>query len=90
MEGKLDDIMKEYEQLKIPGHITTHVYKMDSNPTEFYLVTLFDSRDSYVANANSPDQDARYRRMMDIMASEPEWHDGEVIYSGTYSSSRAY
>jgi quinol monooxygenase YgiN len=81
VEGELSEMMKEYDQITIPGHVTTHVYRMDSNPNECYLATVFESRDSYFANANSPEQDARFRRMMDMLTSEPEWHDGEIVYS---------
>jgi hypothetical protein len=62
---------------------------MDSDPNEYYLVAVFDSKESYFANANSPEQDARYRKMLDLLTSEPEWHDGEVVYSETYSGTRA-
>ncbi len=86
-EDRLQDLIKEYESLQIRGHVATHVFKMDADRNEFYMTTIFESRDSYFANANSPEQDARYRRMLDVLVSEPEWHDGEVIYSQTYSGS---
>ena len=34
-----------------------------------------------MANADSPEQDAEFRRLMNYLVSEPQWHDGEIIYS---------
>ena len=90
MEERLDQLMKEYEQIKIPGNVATYLYKMDSDPSEHYLATIFDSRESYLANANSPEQESRYRKLLDVMTNEPEWHDGEIVYSGVFSRSAAF
>ena len=35
----------------------------------------------YVANANSPEQDARYRQLLALLEEPPEWHDGEIVAS---------
>jgi hypothetical protein len=37
-----------------------------------------------VANAESPEQDKRYREMLQWLEGEPEWHDGEIVYSREY------
>jgi quinol monooxygenase YgiN len=65
----------------VPGSVNTYVYRMDADPNEYYLVAVFESRDAYVANANSPDQDAEYRKLLELLEGAPEWHDGEVVYS---------
>jgi hypothetical protein len=77
---KMQAHMKQYEGLKVPGHLATFVYQMDQNSNEVYLAVAFDSKESYVKNAQDPSQDARYRQMMEFLAAEPEWHDGEIIY----------
>ncbi len=81
MEAKLSDEMKTYETLKIPGFLGTWVYKMDSEPNIYYLAVGFQDKNAYEKNANDPAQDARYRRMVQFLDGEPEWHDGEIIYS---------
>ena len=53
---------------------------MDAELNVYYLTVLFDSRESYRANAESPEQDVRYREMRALLESEPEWHDGQVIH----------
>ena len=32
-------------------------------------------------NANSPEMHQRYLRYRELLTEEPEWHDGEAIYS---------
>jgi len=75
-------MMKAYEDLNVPGYVGATVYRMDSDPNEAYLAVTFDDRATYLANAQSPEQDARYRAMLELLEGEPEWHDGEVVYSG--------
>jgi hypothetical protein len=65
----------------IPGYVSRYVFQMDNNPNELYLVVIFTDKASYVANAQSPIQDARYREMRAMLSVDPEWHDGEVIYA---------
>jgi antibiotic biosynthesis monooxygenase (ABM) superfamily enzyme len=81
-ESQLVQLQHEFEALKVPGYVKSTVYRMDADPGEYYLAVVFDSRESYVANANSPEQDARFRAMLSLMDGEPQWHDGEIIYVG--------
>lgn len=81
MGNRIGEELRKYESLNIPGFVGTYVYRMDSDPNEYYLTVMFDSKESYFANARDPEQDARYRKLLDILVSEPEWHDGEVAYS---------
>ena len=81
MEGKLVEITRSYEGLKIPGHRMTYVDRLDSGNNEYILTAVFDSREAYHKNANDPAQNARYMQMRALLDADPEWHDGEIIYS---------
>ncbi len=81
-EAQLLKQMQEFETLAVPGHVSSTVYRMDGDPNEVYLAVVFDSRETYHANAQSPEQDARYHEMLALLEGEPEWHDGEIVYSG--------
>jgi heme-degrading monooxygenase HmoA len=81
MEAQMQADMKSYESVNMPGYQETLVYKMDSDSNEYYMAVVFDSKESYVKNADDPAQDARYRKMLEYMDGEPEWHDGEIVYS---------
>jgi quinol monooxygenase YgiN len=65
----------------ISGVVFQHVYRMDADPNEVYLVVGFESKDAYKANAESPEQHARYEQYRQFLAAEPEWHDGEIVFS---------
>lgn len=63
----------------IPGYVGGYVYRMDNEPNVYYLAVAFESKETYVANANSPEQDARYREMLGLLEGAPEWHDGNIV-----------
>ena len=65
----------------IKGFRGQYVYRMDDDPNEVYLAVMFDSKESYFANADSPEQNERYEEMMKFLAEEPEWHDGEIVFA---------
>ena len=62
-----------------PGQIARYVYQMDANPGELFLVVVFESREAYWANAQSPEQNLRFQEMRALMLADPEWHDGEIV-----------
>jgi quinol monooxygenase YgiN len=64
------------------GSDGVYVYQMDRDPDEYYLAVMFESREAYVANANSPEQHQDFLQMMEYLESEPEWHDGEIVWQG--------
>jgi len=80
-EKKLMEISESESALKIPGYIAQYVYRTDNDPQEYYLVVIFESREAYFANADSPEQDARYREFRALLESDPEWHDGEIVFA---------
>lgn len=75
--------LSAYESLNVPGFVSTSMYRTDADPTVFYMVVAFESKDAYLANARSPEQDARFKEMRALLASDPEWHDGEIVGSVT-------
>lgn len=83
-EGKQDELeglLKELTQDRAPGSRAFHVYRSDTDPTEYWVAGAFDSREAYTANSASPEQGTRYQRLRELMASDPEWHDGEIVVS---------
>ncbi|MBI4497396.1 MAG: antibiotic biosynthesis monooxygenase [Chloroflexi bacterium] len=81
MESRLVEQIQEFERLKVPGAVGVSIYRMDADPSEYSIAVVFESKEAYFANANSPEQDARYRRMLELLQGEPEWHDGEIVYA---------
>lgn len=64
-----------------PGAVAFYAYQMDADPNEIYMVAIFESKQSYLANAQSPEQNAQYQKWAEWFEAEPEWHDGEIIYA---------
>lgn len=62
-----------------PGQIARYVFQMDGDPGELFLVAVFESRDAYWANAQSPEQDQRFQELRALLLADPEWHDGEIV-----------
>jgi quinol monooxygenase YgiN len=81
MEGQIIEQFRIFETAKVPGAVAVYGYRMDANPNEYYISVVFTSKEAYLANAQSPKQDERYRQMRALLESEPEWHDGEIIYA---------
>jgi hypothetical protein len=54
---------------------------MDANANEYDLAVVFANKELYFANAESPDVLAIDREMFMLLESEPEWHDGEIVYA---------
>jgi quinol monooxygenase YgiN len=81
MDERILQFSRDLERVQIPGSVASYAYRMDTEPNVYYLAVVFESKAAYVANANSPDQDARYRQLLDLLDGEPEWHDGEIVYA---------
>lgn len=64
---------------KPAGQVARYIFQADANPGEVWLVGVFESREAYWANANSPEQHERFMQIRALVESDPEWHDGEII-----------
>ena len=80
-EKRLMEISQSESDLQIPGYVGQYVYRMDADAHEYYLVVIFESKEAYFANADSPEQEARYRQFRALLEQDPEWHDGEIVYA---------
>ena len=71
MERQLRHIIEEqartFEAGQVLGFVATYGYCMDADPNEYYLAVVFKSREAYQANAQSPEQDARYRQLLPLL-----------------------
>jgi len=78
--GALEQWKKWADDYKAPpGGVAMYFYQMDADPDEFYVTVLFESKEAYLANAKSPEQDRAYREMLQSLDAAPEWHDGQVV-----------
>lgn len=82
--GKEAELLKLGDQFgaqNVPGLVSEAIYRMDADSNEFIMCVAFTNKDAYLANANSAEQNARYEQFRALLAADPEWHDGEIIWS---------
>jgi len=78
--GKEQEVLKMADEASsITGFVFSHVYKLDGGNNEYILVAGFDSKEAYAKNANSPEQHERYLAYRELLESDPEWNDGEIV-----------
>jgi heme-degrading monooxygenase HmoA len=80
-EQQMTALMAEYDGTKVPGFKGELVYRSDRDPDEYFMAVVFDSKEAYQANADSPEQHQRYLRYRELLTADPEWHDGQVVFS---------
>ena len=81
-EGKgpeLERVSDELMRDRPPGSLAVYVFRADANPNEYWVAGIFESREAYTTNSATPEQDARFRRLSELMEGDPEWHDGEIV-----------
>jgi len=85
-ESEMVEHLNQYDATQVPGFVASAFYRADQGGDAYWLAVVFESKESYQANADSPEQDARYREFRGILAADPEWHDGEVLLRQTAPS----
>jgi heme-degrading monooxygenase HmoA len=83
--GRVDELMAIGESLRnapMDGFRASYLFRPDRNPyfrETVFLVAVFDDAESYRANADSPEQDVRYRGLRALLEEDPDWMDGTFI-----------
>lgn len=72
--------LKRFEDSPPPGWVYHTIFRSVDNQNELWMSVVFESEDTYKQNADSPEMDREYRRLLEHLESEPEWHDGHVIH----------
>jgi hypothetical protein len=63
---------------QVAGFVAAYVLIPDARPGERLALTIFDSKASYLQNAEDPAQDRWHQQVRAILAADPEWTDGEI------------
>jgi quinol monooxygenase YgiN len=65
---------------RMEGWIKTDVYQSVEDPRDVWLIAMFDSEESYRANAESEAQHSMFMMMRACLDSDPEWHDAPRMF----------
>ena len=80
--GKRDEmlsLMSQDNNLDLAGWVADYVYQIDQDSNEFFLVAFLDNKETYSANADSPEQHERYLKRRALLEGDPEWNDGSIV-----------
>jgi quinol monooxygenase YgiN len=80
---KSEELKALTDNMGVPtGQVARYVYQMDADPGELFLVAVFESKEAYWANAQSPEQHERFTRLRALLLEDPQWHDGAIVSAG--------
>jgi heme-degrading monooxygenase HmoA len=54
MEETLAKQIRDFEAAQVSGAIAVYVYQMDADPHDYYMAVVWESKESYLANATRP------------------------------------
>ena len=84
MAAELAAQLATFEAEEVAGFVGNTVYQMDADSNVCLVAVVFDSKESYTANAQSPGQASRYEAMRALLTEDPVWNDGEIIHSAAF------
>lgn len=74
---KMREVMSPQNR-EIPGYRASYVLVPDNWKDEVWLLAVFDDKETYLANADSPEQNEEYVRYRALLEADPEWIDGQI------------
>ena len=79
-DGHHEALLKEIKQNNsLPAGMKAWFIMKPDERKEWVGVAIFDSKEAYVTNAESPDQHERFLKIMQHLESEPPWTDGQFV-----------
>ncbi len=85
-EQSVVEVFNEWDRERRPnvrGVVGAFLMKPDANAGELIGVAVFEDKEAYLANGNDPEQDSWYRKLRELLQSDPTWEDGEYLVGGT-------
>tara|TARA_S200000501_G_C20274224_1_gene504235 strand:+ start:248 stop:535 length:288 start_codon:yes stop_codon:yes gene_type:complete len=79
-KGKKDDLINHLknDEDRPEGGIAWYVLNPD-NDGDLVGIAIFKDKESYVKNAERPEQHESFMKMMDLLDEEPFWNDGNFV-----------
>ena len=63
---------------QVKGFVRSVLASSISDPDEFMAGAMFDTKESYDANSNDPEQGKWYEELRSHLVADPEWFDANV------------
>jgi len=74
-----------------PSIVSIGLYKIDSDKNDFIEFILWVEKEAHDETTSQPDFPAKYQDLLNLLADEPNWYSGEMVYesfSALYSESK--
>ena len=77
--GHEQNLLQTMRRSTPKGMVAWFLMRPDDENADLIGVAVFESKDAYIANANSPEQHEAFTQMMNHLSSEPIWTDGTYV-----------
>jgi quinol monooxygenase YgiN len=78
-DAQLKELIDTMQTDRPAGAAALLVYRSTDDRNELWICGAFESEEAYRNNARTPEQNARFERMVAILDGPPQWHDGDVL-----------
>jgi len=80
-EDQVVVLAREMDQDAPPGYVGGYTFRLDSGSDEYITAGVWSDQETYRKNADDERQQRWFARVRELMAGDPEWNDGEVIFA---------
>ena len=79
-KGKREELINHLKinEEKPDGGLAWYVLDPDNNG-DLVAIAIFKDKESYLANAERPQQHENFMKMMEFLDEEPSWNDGKFV-----------
>jgi hypothetical protein len=76
--SKLTEMIRELETT--PGVLAMSIVSKDGSEIDNDWTIVWTDKEAHDANGARPEFSREYERLLAMLAAEPEWHSGEIVY----------
>ncbi|SRR6266498_3713712 len=78
MENDLKTFVEKFGNS--PNIVSICLYKVNSDQNDFIEFILWVDKNAHDETSSQPDFPAAYQNLLDLLAEEPRWYSGEMVY----------
>ncbi len=79
-EKRWQEFEAEVRKAQMPGLLAEYTFRAEEDACLYYETIIFESSEAYRVYAASPQYDARYRKLLELLEAPPEQHGGELVH----------
>lgn len=88
--NQIDNLKQFLQNLESrPGVLALSLVAKDGNTSDYYWTIVWVDKVAHDANNSRPEAPAEYQQLLGMLAGDPSWHSGEIVY-GMQTQQRIY